>query len=359
LIILSATFFLEIVLVVISIINPPKPIAVHLGALESIKHQYAETVLQRDTLPEGNLLQFPDKALTADAGVGAPSGATLELDQTQTLGSDASQTAEGSGPDGGSAQPTRTGDTQTSARGGGVLTSRSDRAAGGQAVESQVSSEGILGLFNSSRSSGKDQTLNEVLKEDVETSGAALERSMARARSGSGGPGTGASGSGSGRATTDVRGGRATTTGSIDDRVSGPGGGIGGSGLKKQTDLMQMDLTPLTSSEDSQSAIKDAIKLGGRDPNLVASVVFGHSAAIQYCYERELQRNPELKGKVSVRFTILPDGNVSNPAVISSTLDNERVERCILSRISRWDDFGAIDSALGNATFRQVYTFGY
>lgn len=306
-------------------------------------------------------MRIPDEALTADAGPGATrtqSGAMLELDESSSLGSDASRETGGPGAAGGSNQPTQAGGTQNPARGGGVLTSRSDRAAGGRAVESQVSSEGILGLFNSSQSTGQDQTLNEVLSKDVETSGA-LERSMARARNGSGGPGAGASGSGSGRSTTDVRGGRATTTGSIDDRLSGPGGGIGGSGLKKQTDLMQMDLTPLTSSESVESESKDAIKLGGRDPNLVAAVVFGHSAAIQYCYERELQRNPDLKGKISVRFTILPDGNVSNPAIISSTLENERVERCILSRISRWDDFGAIDPEMGNATFRQVYTFGY
>ncbi len=305
-------------------------------------------------------MRIPDKALLADAGPGATraqSGALLELDESPGLGSDASPEDGGAGAAGGSNRASRAADTQNPVRGAGVLTSRSDRAAGGRAVESQVSSEGILGLFNSSQSSGQDQTLNEVLSKDVETSGA-LERSMERARSGTAGSGEGTPGSGIGRSTTDVRGGRATTTGSIDDRVSGPGGGVGGSGLKKQTDLMQMDLTPLT-SESQESAEKDAIKLGGRDPNLVAAVVFGHSAAIQYCYERELQRNPDLKGKISVRFTILPDGTVSSPAIISSTLENERVERCILSRISRWDDFGSIDPAMGNATFRQVYTFGY
>ena len=43
---------------------------------------------------------------------------------------------------------------------------------------------------------------------------------------------------------------------------------------------------------------------------------------------------------------------------MSSTLDNDRVERCILARVLLWKDFPAIDPSEGDVTFRQVYVFG-
>ena len=84
-----------------------------------------------------------------------------------------------------------------------------------------------------------------------------------------------------------------------------------------------------------------------------------NNSAIQYCYQRELKRDPNLKGKIVVRFTIDISGKVRIVNIISSTLNNARVERCVVSRIQRWDDFGAIDASKGSESFRQVYTFGY
>jgi hypothetical protein len=45
--------------------------------------------------------------------------------------------------------------------------------------------------------------------------------------------------------------------------------------------------------------------------------------------------------------------------VLSSTFNDETVESCILNRIHKWDDFGVIEPEKGDATVRQVYTFGY
>ncbi|NOZ60473.1 MAG: TonB family protein [Calditrichaeota bacterium] len=104
---------------------------------------------------------------------------------------------------------------------------------------------------------------------------------------------------------------------------------------------------------------KEPQLVGQRNPDDISAIVSKHNAAIQACYQRELRRNPDLKGKIVVRFTISVNGNVTQVELISSTLNNERVERCVLSRIRRWDDFGAIDRTLGETTFRQIYTFGY
>ncbi|MBN2089575.1 SUMF1/EgtB/PvdO family nonheme iron enzyme [candidate division KSB1 bacterium] len=97
----------------------------------------------------------------------------------------------------------------------------------------------------------------------------------------------------------------------------------------------------------------------GRDFNSIFPVIKRHQASINYCYERELKRNPNLKGKVVVRFTVSPKGNVSEVTVVSSTLNSDAVQQCIVSRISRWNDFGEVDASKGDATFRHVYVFGY
>ncbi len=102
-----------------------------------------------------------------------------------------------------------------------------------------------------------------------------------------------------------------------------------------------------------------ATETTGRDFNSIFPVIKHHEASINYCYARGLKRNPNLKGKVVVRFTVTPKGNVSEVTVVSSTLNNEQVEQCIVSRMSRWNDFGEVDASKGDATFRHVYVFGY
>jgi hypothetical protein len=73
-----------------------------------------------------------------------------------------------------------------------------------------------------------------------------------------------------------------------------------------------------------------------------------------------------LKGKITIRFTINPSGHVVDARVYSFafTMDSVPVELpdmtdCILNKIRNWRDFGQVDEAIGNLTFRQTYVFGY
>jgi TonB family protein len=156
------------------------------------------------------------------------------------------------------------------------------------------------------------------------------------------------SGDGGGR---EVRGSRATSAGGIDALVHGLGEGKT-KGVQRTGDLVVGNEEPLIETEEGKTA-------GSRDQDAVAAVVAKHTSAIQYCYQRELKRSPNLKGKLVVRFVITPQGTVATVTIISSTLNNANVENCVVERIKRWDDFGAIDPAKGNTTIRQVYTFGY
>jgi len=50
-----------------------------------------------------------------------------------------------------------------------------------------------------------------------------------------------------------------------------------------------------------------------------------------YCYERQLAHRPALRGKVSIRFTIVEDGLVRDTGVLRrrATLRDPRVQDCL------------------------------
>ena len=97
---------------------------------------------------------------------------------------------------------------------------------------------------------------------------------------------------------------------------------------------------------------------GQRNADVVTRVISAHSGAIEHCYNRALKLNPNLKGEIIVTFTITADGHVSKARVMSSTLRNTKVERCIINNIRRWRDFPKIDKKLGNVNIRQKFIFG-
>lgn len=50
---------------------------------------------------------------------------------------------------------------------------------------------------------------------------------------------------------------------------------------------------------------------------------------IHRCYESALRYEPELSGKVSVRFAVVRKGYVKGVHITENTLDNDQVERCV------------------------------
>lgn len=47
-------------------------------------------------------------------------------------------------------------------------------------------------------------------------------------------------------------------------------------------------------------------------------------------------KNPELSGKVVVKFVISATGSVASATVTESTLDEPSVETCIVNKVKRW-----------------------
>jgi hypothetical protein len=70
--------------------------------------------------------------------------------------------------------------------------------------------------------------------------------------------------------------------------------------------------------------------LGDLDPAIIRRYVKRNISRIQYCYERELLRNPRLAGTVATQFVIGPEGHVAN--VTASGVD-PTVSSCIAAVI--------------------------
>ena len=79
----------------------------------------------------------------------------------------------------------------------------------------------------------------------------------------------------------------------------------------------------------------DPIILGALDKSIIDRIVKQHLAQIRYCYQKELNKNPKLFGKIVVKFVIAKDGSVSSATTKSSTMKNPIVEKCVNSRFMR------------------------
>jgi outer membrane biosynthesis protein TonB len=59
-------------------------------------------------------------------------------------------------------------------------------------------------------------------------------------------------------------------------------------------------------------------------------------SAIQGCYESQLKRNPTLKGRIVVRFTIGTTGRVTEVDIDENQMGNDEVASCIKAKIRAW-----------------------
>ena len=103
---------------------------------------------------------------------------------------------------------------------------------------------------------------------------------------------------------------------------SGYGKGGGSVGKKRSGGSIKSGGTPII--------------LGALDKSLIDAVIRKNMNQIRYCYQRELTKNPGLKGKIIVKFTIAADGSVSRASIKTSSMGNSAVEGCITGRFKRF-----------------------
>ncbi|RKH05539.1 TonB family protein [Corallococcus sp. CA053C] len=181
-------------------------------------------------------------------------------------------------------------------------------------LETRVAGTGILKVLGASGSGG---VIADLLSNGVGSTNVA--EALQGAQAGGGALAVGAGGNGLGTIQGDT-GGRAA---GID--VKGTTGvGAVDTGRKQTVKVPQVaDAVP----EVDSSEVK---------PKDLARFIQRMKSSIQRCYEKELKRDPTLKGRVMVRFNLKPDGRAGNIEVDESTLGSEGVSSCIITTIRGW-----------------------
>lgn len=336
--ILAVSLVLHFVLAIYFILNPPSKESTF-NRIAKIQERLAKSIMEQEAQLEEPVAQFE---FTEDQPI-------EEQKEVESKTKPETKVSKGSHSKKSASK------TSTSKESRRAAFRRGSGGAGGRGktqeeIASAIGSKGILALLTSTSSVATGDGIEDILTQageaqqdlDEALSGVSGLKSGGERVAGSGGVGNGQDG---------LKGGRAQDRGGIDDLVAGLGT------AKSTTFERSGDLVVVSESRLVQGSGEKAIV--GRNQDDVQAVVMKHNNTIQYCYERELKRNPNLRGKMVLRITITPQGTIKKVQIISSTLNNRRVEQCVLSRIKRWSDFGSIDPKFGNITFRQTYAFGY
>jgi hypothetical protein len=95
---------------------------------------------------------------------------------------------------------------------------------------------------------------------------------------------------------------------------------------------------------------------GGLTPEQVRAVVERHRSAVQWCFEKELQKNSKLSGKVVVYWRIEPAGAVSASRIKSSTIGSPDVEDCLTRQVKKWVFPSASNGQITNVNYPFIFS---
>lgn len=190
-------------------------------------------------------------------------------------------------------------------------------------IREKVAQTGVLGILGRSKAAGSGLAKlferNDTAEMDQAISGLAGAQLVA----GQGSQGATLSGTGLGGGGTGF--GRIQATGDV-NVGAGRGRGKKGPSLGTGTErTVQAGLE--TGNPDAE---------GGLTKEQINRVVRAHQSAVKYCYEKELQRSPQLAGKIEIFWIIRTDGTVERAKVASSTVGNAGVEGCIVRQVQNW-----------------------
>jgi len=140
--------------------------------------------------------------------------------------------------------------------------------------------------------------------------------------------------------------GRASERALITSSATGGSGGINTAKLSRDTGgsgLGGRSTTQVTSSvgESGGGAVRrGGSGIAGRSLEEIKLVFDRNKGAIYTIYNRMLRNDPALQGKVVLKLTIAPSGQVLDCKIVSSELRSPEMERKLVARIKQFD-FGA------------------
>ena len=111
---------------------------------------------------------------------------------------------------------------------------------------------------------------------------------------------------------------------SIGDLATSGGGKVG---LGTKTEVK---VSGSVAAEDAEVDSSDI------DQGKLGAFVRARMGLIKACYENALKRNPSLKGKISIRFTILETGALADISTAQNSLGSAEVASCITNTMRSW-----------------------
>jgi TonB family protein len=69
----------------------------------------------------------------------------------------------------------------------------------------------------------------------------------------------------------------------------------------------------------------------------INQVIRHQQSRLKRVFETWLKRDPQLSGRIKVKFTLLPSGSVTAASLVQSTMNNARFEETIVRYIRQWD----------------------
>jgi TonB family protein len=119
---------------------------------------------------------------------------------------------------------------------------------------------------------------------------------------------------------------------------SGAGAAVGLEGLRSVGGPGAVDTAARGGEREVKGIVKDEAPSvdGTIDAGVIAKEIRRRMGAVRACYERELKRNPQLGGKIVIRFVIGATGAVTEAEVESSSMGDDAVPECIILNIKRF-----------------------
>lgn len=94
------------------------------------------------------------------------------------------------------------------------------------------------------------------------------------------------------------------------------------------------DFSRATAEPDASEDVVDYE--GPLEGEAIEDVIRQNGNEIRACYIQELDRDPDLEGKITVSFLIDGTGQVADAEIGETTMNDTVVEECIMLNVRRW-----------------------
>ncbi len=75
---------------------------------------------------------------------------------------------------------------------------------------------------------------------------------------------------------------------------------------------------------------------GALDAATIKRYIRRYLSGIKWCYQDRLQQNRKLRGKLTLAFTILPNGRTAKQKTANSSVRDQKLSSCIVTKMKRW-----------------------